>query len=96
MLGAEKMGKRPGRNHSAAFKAKAALEAINGESTVAGFAQLHDVHPNHIRRMAASVAGAYTYRDTLPQTCTAAWPSNTGLHPAIVRSYQAMPVRHRG
>ncbi len=72
MLGAEKMGKRPSRNHSAAFNAKAALEAINSESTVAGFAQLHGMHPNHIRRMAASVAGAYAYRGTLPQTCTGA------------------------
>jgi hypothetical protein len=43
MTGAEKMSRRPRRNHSAAFKAKVALEALKGEKTVAEIAQRHDV-----------------------------------------------------
>ena len=42
------MSKRPRRNHSAAFKAKVALDAIRGEKTLAELAKLHDVHPNQI------------------------------------------------
>jgi len=42
------MSRRPRRNHSAAFKAKVALEALKGERTVAEVAQRHDVHPNQV------------------------------------------------
>ncbi len=42
------MSKRPRRNHSAAFKAKVALEAVKGEKTIAEIAQRHDVHPNQV------------------------------------------------
>lgn len=42
------MGRRPRRNHSAAFKAKVALEALKGERTIAEVAQRHDVHPNQV------------------------------------------------
>ena len=42
------MKKRPRRNHSPAFKAKVALDAIRGEKTLAELAKLHDVHPNQI------------------------------------------------
>jgi transposase len=42
------MRKRPRRNHSPAFKAKVALEAIRGEQTVSELAQRHDIHPNLI------------------------------------------------
>jgi len=42
------MRKRPRRNHSPAFKAKVAVEAIRGQLTVAELAQRHDVHPNQI------------------------------------------------
>lgn len=33
------------RNHSAAFKAKVALEALRGEQTLNQIAQEHEVHP---------------------------------------------------
>jgi len=42
------MSGRPRRNHSPAFKAKVALDAIRGEKTLAELAKLHDVHPNQI------------------------------------------------
>src|SRR5882757_2961864 len=40
--------KRPRRNHSPAFKAKVALEALKGEKTIAQLAALCDVHANQI------------------------------------------------
>jgi transposase len=42
------MSRRPRRNHTPAFKAKVALAAIKGESTLADLAQQFDVHPNQI------------------------------------------------
>jgi transposase-like protein len=42
------MTRRPRRNHSAAFKARVALEAVKGERTLADLAQQYDVHPNQV------------------------------------------------
>ena len=42
------MTKRTRRNHTPAFKAKVALEAIKGEKTLAELGQQFDVHPNQI------------------------------------------------
>ena len=46
--GAEDMSRRPRRNHSAAFKAKVAIEALADGRTIAEIAQKHDVHPNQV------------------------------------------------
>ena len=40
--------RRPRRNHSAVFKAKVALAAIQGDQTLAQLAERFDVHPNQI------------------------------------------------
>jgi transposase len=42
------MTKRTRRNHSAGFKAKVALAAIQGDKTLAELAQQFDVHANQI------------------------------------------------
>ena len=42
------MSRRPRRNHSPAFKAKVALDAVRGEKTLAELAKQYDVHPNQI------------------------------------------------
>ena len=42
------MSKRPRRNHSAAFKAKVALDAVRDGRTIIEVAQKHDVHPNQV------------------------------------------------
>ena len=40
--------RKPRRNHSAAFKARVALEAIRGEKTVAEIAAHHEIHPTQV------------------------------------------------
>ena len=40
--------KRSRRNHSPAFKAKVALQAIRGDKTLSELAQQHHVHPTQI------------------------------------------------
>ena len=42
------MTRRPRRNRTADFKAKAALAALTGDKTLAELAQQFDVHPNQI------------------------------------------------
>ena len=42
------MSRRPRRNHTAAFKAKVALEAAREEQTLTELAQRFDLRPNQI------------------------------------------------
>jgi transposase len=44
------MPRRPRRNHSPAFKAKVALEAVKGEEPLITIAERFDVHPNQITK----------------------------------------------
>ncbi len=62
------MRKRPRRNHSPAFKAKVALEAVRGDKTVAELAQHHDVHPNQITEWKTQLleGGGCVWRDPRP------------------------------
>jgi transposase len=73
MTGANDMSKRPRRNHSAAFKAKVAIDALADGKTIAEVALKHDVHPNQVtewRRQlierAAGVFGGATAPETPP------------------------------
>lgn len=55
--------RRPRRNHSPAFKAKVALEAVKGEKTLAQLASQFDVHANQIAswkaQLLANMAGIF-------------------------------------
>ena len=42
------MSKRPRRNHSPAFKAKVALDALKGDQTIVELAERYQVYPNQI------------------------------------------------
>lgn len=42
------MTKRPRRNHTAAFKAKVALEAMKGDQTLVELSERFQIHPNLI------------------------------------------------
>jgi transposase-like protein len=48
LTGGAKSMKKPRRNHSAAFKARIALEAIRNEKTVAEISAHHQVHPTQV------------------------------------------------
>ena len=52
------MTRRPGRNHTPAFKAKVALAAIKGDRTLAQLAEQFDVHPNQITSWKAQLEGS--------------------------------------
>jgi transposase len=46
--------KRPGRNHSSAFKGKVALAAIKGDKTLVELSERFDVHANQITQWKTS------------------------------------------
>ena len=51
------------RKHSPAFKAKVALEAVNGERTVAQLTDRYEVHPGRIQAWKGDLAeGAVSFR----------------------------------
>lgn len=47
--------KRPRRNHSATFKAKVALAALQGDATLTELSQRFDVHANQITEVEAAI-----------------------------------------
>ena len=57
------MSRRPRRNHSPAFKAKVAIEALGDGKTIAEIAHKHDVHPNQVtewrRQLLERAAGVF-------------------------------------
>jgi transposase len=55
--------RKPRGNHSAAFKARVALEAIRGDKTVAQIAAQHEVHANQ----------GTTWKTQAPESLTAAF-----------------------
>ena len=64
------MPRRPRRNHSAAFKAKVALAAIQGDKTLSQLAEDFEIHANqiiewkkHLLAEAASIFGASSIAD---------------------------------
>ena len=44
------MGRRPRLNHSPAFKAKVAVEAIRGEKALIELSQAHHFHRNQLKQ----------------------------------------------
>jgi transposase len=77
------MPRRPRRNHSPAFKAKVALEAIKGEQTTIEIAERFDVHPNQItkwkRQLLENAAAAFGETDA----GTKEGPTTAELHAKI-------------
>jgi len=64
--------KRPRRNHSAAFKAKVALAAMQGDATLAELSQRFDVHANQVtqwkQHLLANAAAVFGEREDRQQT----------------------------
>jgi transposase-like protein len=54
------MSRSPRRNHAAAFKAKVALAAINGEKMLAELSEQFDIHPNQIAQWKSELQGGAT------------------------------------
>ena len=64
------MSRRPRRNHSPAFKAKVAIEALSEGKTIADIAHKHDVHPNQVtewRRQLIDRAGGVFGAAAVPE-----------------------------
>jgi transposase len=64
--------KRPRRNHSAAFKAKVALAAMQGDATLAELSQRFDVHANQVtqwkQHLLVNAAAVFGEREDRQQT----------------------------
>jgi transposase len=67
------MARRARRNHTPAFKAKAALAAIKGEKTLSELAQQFDVHANQIKQ----------WRDQLLEGATGVFSAESRAEPPV-------------
>jgi transposase len=67
------MARRQRRNHTPAFKAKAALAAIKGEKTMSELAQQFDVHANQIKQ----------WRDQLLEGATGVFSAESKAEPPV-------------
>lgn len=56
----KQMDRRPRRNHLPEFKAKVALEAVEGEYAMAKLAKRHSAHPNQATLSAAAAISEST------------------------------------
>jgi len=78
------MPRRPRRNHSPAFKAKVALEALKGEEPIIEIAERFDVHPNQItkwkRQLVEQAAVVFGEDEKAKEGCG---PSIAELHAKI-------------
>jgi hypothetical protein len=54
--------KKPGRNHAAGFKAKVALDAIQGEQTLVELSERLKAHPNQIADWKNSILSLQTLK----------------------------------
>ncbi len=77
------MSRRPRRNHSPAFKAKVALEAIKGEQPIIAIAERFDVHPGVIttwkRQLLEGAPGVFGAGESEAKDA----PDVAGLHAKI-------------
>ena len=77
------MPRRPRRNHSPAFKAKVALEAIKGEQPLMAIAERFDVHPNQITKWKRQLLDGAPAVFGASETDKEAGPSVVELHAKI-------------
>lgn len=77
------MPRRPRRNHSPAFKAKVALEAVKGEEPLIQIAERFDVHPNQITKWKRQLLDGATAVFGEDEKATEEGPSIACLHAKI-------------
>ena len=77
------MPRRPRRNHSPAFKAKVALEAIKGEEPLITIAERFDVHPNQITKWKRQLLDGAAIVFGEDEKATEEGPSIAELHAKI-------------
>jgi len=75
--------KRPRRNHAPAFKAKVALAALKGDSTLAELDQQFDVHPNQITQWKSQLLERATEMFETASDRAAGGPDVKALHAKI-------------
>jgi transposase-like protein len=77
------MPRRPRRNHSPAFKAKVALEAVKGEEPLIQIAERFDVHPNQITKWKRQLLEGAALVFGKDEEATKEGPSVAELHAKI-------------